>query len=157
MNYTEYNSWANNTIAGFLKSEMKQEDFTKPMGNSFSSIADTILHIWGAQEIWQKRLEGLENPPFPTMEEKNKITVLEVFEKSSQNFESFVRKGGEEMLSKEFEYKNMAGHVFFNKGWEMVHHCMNHSTFHRGQIITMSRQLGYDNLPGTDQIKFFRI
>jgi uncharacterized damage-inducible protein DinB len=157
-NYAEYNTWANSMIAAFLKNQMKPQDFIKPMGNSFSSIADTILHIWGAQEIWIKRLEGLENPPFPTFQEKtDKDLVLDLWVKSSRDFESFILQGGENLLSKEHSYKNMAGQEFINKGWEMAHHCMNHSTFHRGQLVTMTRQLGYQDLPGTDQIKFFRV
>jgi uncharacterized damage-inducible protein DinB len=29
-------------------------------------------------------------------------------------------------------------------------HCMNHSTYHRGQIVTMGRNLGFTDAPMTD-------
>ncbi len=32
----------------------------------------------------------------------------------------------------------------------MLHHIFNHATYHRGQLITMLRQLGADKIPGTD-------
>ncbi len=39
---------------------------------------------------------------------------------------------------------------------EAVLHCMNHSTFHRGQLITIFRQLGFKKLFSTDLIAFSR-
>jgi len=39
----------------------------------------------------------------------------------------------------------------------MVHHCMNHSTYHRGQLITLARQLGMkEGVPSTDLLYFSR-
>jgi uncharacterized damage-inducible protein DinB len=45
---------------------------------------------------------------------------------------------------------------FNQKASDMIHHCMNHQTFHRGQIITMARQLGLTEFPRTDFIIFKR-
>jgi uncharacterized damage-inducible protein DinB len=33
---------------------------------------------------------------------------------------------------------------------EYIHHCMNHSTYHRGQLITIGRNLGFSDAPMTD-------
>ena len=46
----DYNRWADRrilTIAGTLTNE----DFIRPMGNSFSSVRDTLAHILGAEWI----------------------------------------------------------------------------------------------------------
>lgn len=46
--------------------------------------------------------------------------------------------------------------------WEMslklmVQHCTNHSTYHRGQLITLARQLGIKKeVPSTDLLYFSR-
>jgi uncharacterized damage-inducible protein DinB len=40
---------------------------------------------------------------------------------------------------------------------EMIHHCMNHSTYHRGQIITMGKQLNLSKAPSTDLIFYYRL
>ncbi|MGI8581133.1 MAG: DinB family protein [Chitinophagaceae bacterium] len=40
--------------------------------------------------------------------------------------------------------------------YEMLLHLFNHQTFHRGQIVTMFRQLGFDKIPPTDFIVFSR-
>ena len=38
----------------------------------------------------------------------------------------------------------------------IVIHCMNHSTFHRGNLITMMRNMGMLEFPATDFIDYLR-
>jgi uncharacterized damage-inducible protein DinB len=40
--------------------------------------------------------------------------------------------------------------------YEMLAHVFNHNTYHRGQLITMLRQVGVTDLPQTDLIFFYR-
>jgi len=63
---------------------------------------------------------------------------------------------GDEFISKTISYKNMEGKEFNNPVWQLIMHCMNHSTFHRGQIVTMLRQFDVKDIPGTDLILYFR-
>src|SRR5216684_1869079 len=51
----DYNAWANRrslTVAAALT----PEQFTKPMGSSFSSVRDTLGHIFGGEWIWLERV-----------------------------------------------------------------------------------------------------
>jgi uncharacterized damage-inducible protein DinB len=34
--------------------------------------------------------------------------------------------------------------------YQMLHHVFNHATYHRGQLVTILRQLGVDKIPSTD-------
>ncbi|MEO5581794.1 MAG: DinB family protein, partial [Saprospiraceae bacterium] len=36
-------------------------------------------------------------------------------------------------------------------------HVFNHSTYHRGQILLMVRQVGYEQVGSTDMLGYFRI
>jgi uncharacterized damage-inducible protein DinB len=38
----------------------------------------------------------------------------------------------------------------------MLLHLFNHNTYHRGQLVTMLRQLGMDKIPATDFIVWSR-
>lgn len=40
---------------------------------------------------------------------------------------------------------------------EMLLHCLQHSTYHRGQLVTMGRALGIINPPKTDYIAYVRL
>ncbi|MFK5047672.1 DinB family protein, partial [Klebsiella pneumoniae] len=62
----------------------------------------------------------------------------------------------ENELKASFTYKNLKGMLFSNEVWKTVHHVMNHSTYHRGQIVTMLRQLGVTQIPQSDYIAFIR-
>jgi uncharacterized damage-inducible protein DinB len=39
----------------------------------------------------------------------------------------------------------------------MIHHCMNHSTYHRGQIVTIARNLELTDPPSTDFMRYVRL
>jgi uncharacterized damage-inducible protein DinB len=38
----------------------------------------------------------------------------------------------------------------------MIWHCINHQSFHRGQLVTFARQLGITDIPSTDYIVYLR-
>jgi uncharacterized damage-inducible protein DinB len=54
------------------------------------------------------------------------------------------------------DYTNIKGAPFSNKIMHIIAHVMNHSSYHRGQIITMLRGAGYTNPGSTDLIVYFR-
>jgi len=69
----DYNRWADRrilTVASILASD----DFIRPMGNSFSSVRDTLAHILSAEWIWLERWQGrspkalLDASTFPTVQ-----------------------------------------------------------------------------------------
>src|SRR5215472_11608020 len=53
----DYNYWARDRILDAV-SALTPEQFTKKLGNSFSSIRDTIAHICDAESIWIRRWNG---------------------------------------------------------------------------------------------------
>jgi uncharacterized damage-inducible protein DinB len=52
-------------------------------------------------------------------------------------------------------YRDIRGQPFTNTMAQMLRHVVNHSTYHRGQVITMLRQLGADAV-GTGLITYYR-
>jgi uncharacterized damage-inducible protein DinB len=39
----------------------------------------------------------------------------------------------------------------------IIHHVMNHSTYHRGQLVTMGRELGFMDPPKTDFMQYISL
>jgi uncharacterized damage-inducible protein DinB len=75
----------------------------------------------------------------------------------SMEWEQFVMEQlNEEILQSNLHYQNSRGEQFAQPVYEVVMHVFNHSTYHRGQLVTMMRQLGENNLPQTDFIHFTR-
>ena len=59
-----------------------------------------------------------------------------------------------ERLNDVVEYKNTKGETWRYPLWQQLHHVVNHSTYHRGQVTTMLRQLGAEPL-GTDFLVYY--
>ena len=151
--YLEYNLWANQELAGFFLKQ-DQETFFAPIANSFPTIKATFLHIYGAELIWLGRLKG-ETPQFPEMED-DRALVLNRFLAKSKAFLDFVSEWSDEDFAQTFSFTTTEGNNLESRKVDAIFHCMNHSTYHRGQLVTLSKQLGLDGAPSTDLIWYLR-
>ena len=157
LKYCEFNRWANEIILSVVDLETSDEMRDKEIVSSFASLRKTIYHLWDAEFIWLRRLKGESLDNWPS----NNFTgnYSEAFREILNNdlyFIEYIKSLDEKKLSGLFTYKNVEGKTFTNPVWESVLHCMNHSTYHRGQIVTMLRQLGLIKIPATDFIAYCR-
>jgi uncharacterized damage-inducible protein DinB len=60
------------------------------------------------------------------------------------------------VLEHVFHYQNTKKEQFKQPIYQMLLHMFNHGTYHRGQLVTMLRQLGIQKLPSTDFIEWSR-
>jgi uncharacterized damage-inducible protein DinB len=151
----EYNAWANRRALE-AASALTREQFTKQMGSSFSSVSDTLSHIYGGEWVWLERFQGRSPAAFPDTSEFVDITKLKTswgaFELKLMNF---VRGLTQEDLDHMMEYETFKFGVYRNPLWQSMQHVVNHGTYHRGQITTMLRQLGAQPIL-TDLMHFYR-
>ena len=150
----DYNRWANARVLAAV-SKLTAEQYTRDLSNSFSSVRDTLTHILGAEWIWLARWKGkspkslLDPVDFPTLEAlKASWAKIEVEQMD------FVNNVTGESLNKMISYVNTKGKTWTYALWQMLQHLVNHSTYHRGQITTMLRQLGVEPA-ATDFLLFF--
>ena len=156
LNYARYNLWANKRICDFLL-QAEEEKLNREISSSFSSIKKTCAHVLGAEAIWVMRLHGTSpsSPPVP-YEEMSMSEIAGLWQDKSQEMIDYIESKTESELVKALSYKNLAGQSFTNSIRDIMHHVMNHGTYHRGQLITMLRQEGYTKLFPTDYIVFCR-
>ncbi len=157
LNYTEYNVWANRLMADVL-STLTEEQATKELGGSFSSIRKTAEHVWLAESLWMQRLLMAEHVIFPSENFSGDLKeVCGQWLKCSEELHLFTQKIKDERgLEHQFHYTNIKGVFQKSKVWECLHHVCNHSTLHRGQLISYLRQVGMTKIPATDFIAFCR-
>jgi uncharacterized damage-inducible protein DinB len=55
------------------------------------------------------------------------------------------------------EYPDLRGNLHRQPVWQLLLHCFNHSTQHRGQVITLMRTLGLGDIPANDLVVFQRL
>lgn len=150
-----FNVWANTKTAEVLRN-IEDEIYFLENKSSFPSIAKTVIHMWGAQYIWLTRMQGTSLTTFPNMEIRDKMISLDGLVKSSEDIQKFIESKDEDFLSSTYAYKNMKGDPFEDSYEETLFHVVNHSTYHRGQIITMLREAGVTNMVSTDLIHYLR-
>ena len=151
----DYNAWANRrslTVAAALT----PEQFTKPMGSSFSSVRDTLAHIYGAEWVWLERFQGRSPASLPGAAEFHDIASLQQrWNENESRLLGFVRGLTQADLDRVMEYKTLKFGVYRNPLWQSMQHLVNHGTYHRGQVTTLLRQLGAQPIL-TDLMHFYR-
>jgi uncharacterized damage-inducible protein DinB len=147
-----YNVWAISRLADWLR--------TKPAAlleveaaSSFPGIKATLLHI---RDVERSLLAQLQEVPVPFAEQPGSEDSLEdVLEKLVEHaalFEEYLQSLTEEELQEECYCKVMFVGEICRPRFEIIQHCLNHSTYHRGQVITIGHQVGLRDAPMTDYL-----
>ena len=147
----DYNVWANGKMCSWLD-PLSDEQWKQPVVSSFKSIAETTVHTIGAEKIWQDRLNLVENPGwFMTDFKGSKKEALEEWRRSSQTFKTFVESFDESRLDETLRYKRQQdGKTYELQYYQIFVHAVNHATYHRGQLVTMLRQVGFTEVSSID-------
>ena len=154
--FCRYNLWANRIIITDTEPSLSQFALIEAK-NSFSTIQTTLLHIMDAQMVWLACLRKNPITAFPSVNFSGSFSDCKsALIENSQEFYDFVSSQNESFCEEISIYKNSAGRQFEQKNGEIILHCMNHSTYHRGQIITLLRKFGQTGLPSTDYIVYLR-
>ncbi len=124
-------------------------------GSSFGSLLGTAAHILGAEWLWMARFRGEAPDRLPGIEDWPDLASLEAgFAELHAEVQFFLASLTAEQLAGELEYFGTTGEVRRQPLWQPVLHLVQHSTYHRGQLATLSRQLGYA-VPPTDLVAWF--
>jgi uncharacterized damage-inducible protein DinB len=150
----EYRSWAKERLLGSLES-VKQEDFEKDLHSSHGGIRGTLFHIMSAENTWTRRLAGESAMPLDESMLKSLDDFKSEWNRIDMRLSSLVDGLTDEQLHVRFDYQDMKGNKYSHPRIWALQQVFNHFTYHRGQIVTMQRQLGYKPA-NTDMIGFFR-
>ena len=151
----DYNAWANRRSME-AAAALTLEQFTKPMGSSFSSVRDSLAHIYGAEWIWLERFQGRSPASLPDPTQFADLASLrERWAEHEPRLLGFVRGVTQADLERVLEYKTLKFGVYRNPLWQSMQHVVNHGTYHRGQVTTLLRQLGTQPIL-TDLMHFYR-
>ncbi len=155
--YTAYNYWANNRMVEWFRTK-PAELMTREVPSSFPSVYLTLLHTWGAELVWIERLNGDSPKQFIT--DYFAGTAEELFRgllECSAQFRDMVAGQDLDYFTGQSTYVHINGKQYTQNRAQMILHCMQHSTFHRGQLITIARNLGMTDPPSTDYIAYVRL
>jgi uncharacterized damage-inducible protein DinB len=153
--YVRYNVWANKGIADFL-ADKDSTLFDREIISSFSSIRKTIFHIADAQYIWLARLHGTSLSDWPSKHIQPEEALTALMDTSTA-YAAYCADKDDAFWNEVVAFKTMDGTAYRENIGNITMHVVNHSTFHRGQLITLFRQAGVEGkYPKTDFIAYLR-
>ena len=163
LNDADYSAWANRQLLAAC-SVLTADQLSRDLGASHRSILETLRHIFYAERVWRDRLVANELPPLAEVGDQR----LFADPPPEPDFNDLQQKWPEVWRSLRRWLENLPEAAFATElscikpnGEELrlsrsmiIVHMVNHSTLHRGQVMSMLRTLGVKP-PNTDQFSFY--
>ena len=154
--FAAYNLWANGLLAAAIQA-LPHHLHTKPVAGSFAHLQATLLHSWDAESIWWQRIKLQEQVVRPSENFSGDTdAVIKSLLAQSEQWAEWVQSAPQHMLDHEFIYRDSKRQQFKQPVAQVLLHLFNHSTYHRGQLVNMLRQLEVTVIPQTDFIAWSR-
>lgn len=147
--YAAYNCWANTQIVNWLKIKPAYL-LDKEVPSSFPSLRETVHHIWSMQEWWLGSLKQLQPVGHSSVAASSSTDLFEGILHQSEALSNYVQSLTRSDLQDKCEFQFPPMGEFTRQSFEIIQHCLNHSTYHRGQIVSIARNLGLNDAPSTD-------
>lgn len=151
----DYNAWANRTIFDAV-ALLPEAQYFRDLKSSYGGIHGTLAHIVWAEQLWLHRWLGKPNPAVAQGADlKSLAEARGRWEAVEAERGSFLAAFTADRLEETRVVKPSSGREYVHSYRQMFRHLINHSSYHRGQIVTFIRQLG-SKPPSTDLILYYR-
>jgi uncharacterized damage-inducible protein DinB len=156
LRHLEFHAWATHRILDSVE-QLSGEELNRDMQTSHSSVWGTLEHTYRADALWLQRMQGDGNATLDAVTPAAGLAELRAHWTQAQaGLISFAGGLAESDWTSIIDYRFLSGKEGRSPIYESLLHVVNHGTFHRGQVVTMLRQLGATPV-ATDFIAFVRL
>jgi uncharacterized damage-inducible protein DinB len=148
----EYHDWANHHALD-AGSRLTDSELEAEIGGSFSTFINTLRHILMVEFLFILRWQELPPRQEPEWRTIHQIRASWLSIETERN--QFLSDLKEAKLSELIHYADTRGRAVTLELWQAIFQCVNHSTFHRGQLMEKLRRLGKIP-PTTDFVLYTR-
>jgi uncharacterized damage-inducible protein DinB len=142
-----YSGWASRKLLDAALA-LPEEQQCREFGVSHKSLMGTLEHIFLADRIWFARTVD----PSVLQSEGTLPVAWPLIQKRWEDWAAAVTP---EEIVRIVDYKDLKGNPHSTPVWQIALHVVNHATLHRGQAMSLLRQLGVAP-PPTDLIFYYR-
>lgn len=151
--YASYNLWANQQFADWL-SPISEELARRELVSSFPTIRATLFHLYNAEHGW---FSWVKTSEWQSVDDSWKeLSTTELWEKlcsKSKEITDYVA----DWTDADWQVVHTRSSGLEMTRAEVFHTVFNHATHHRGQCLTMGRQLGLTDPPRTDYVYYLSL
>jgi uncharacterized damage-inducible protein DinB len=151
----DYQAWADNRVIDWLN-QVSEEQWEQVTASSFGSIKQTAVHIASAEKIWIDYWKNVPDPVFlSAVFNGTKHDLTETWKRITADLKNFIEECPEENYLQPVSFRWPGGKEGRMAFWQTFSHCINHATYHRGQLVTLLRQVGFTKLSSTDLAAYY--
>jgi uncharacterized damage-inducible protein DinB len=150
-----YNSWADQKAMDWL-SQITDEQWEQVNVSSFASVKQTAIHIASAEKIWiDFWTKAVHQVYLSANFAGGKDELISIWKTASDGLEAFINSHAEEKYDEPVMFTYPDGRTATMPYYQTFAHIVNHSTYHRGQLVTLMRQAGYDRFSSIDLATYY--
>ena len=151
--HLRYTAWASARIVA-AAAALSADELTRDHKSADTHVLGTLVHVYAADRVWLRRIEGAPPGVFVEPERDMHLSVLQhdwpvLLERWQAWAGALVDPNA---LA---HYQDLQGRPHATPLWQIVLHVVNHATHHRGQAAAMIRAMGHTP-PPLDLIRYYR-
>jgi uncharacterized damage-inducible protein DinB len=133
-----YNRWANNRLLE-ASSALTAEERERDLRASFLSLQGTLIHILWGERGWLSFWQTGNFVPRPASGDYPDFAALRsAWTQHNEAYATYLYS----LTQPELDSPRTLDTTTYTLG-ELIQHALNHSTYHRGQVALLLRQLGH--------------
>ena len=149
-----YSGWASRKLLDAAL-ELSEEQQRREFDVAHKTLLGTLEHIFFADRIWFARTVDARVISGGFGEFAPGDTLVTAWPTLHKRWEDWASALSHQDILRNVDYKDLKGNPYRNPVWQIVLHVVNHATLHRGQAMSLLRQLGVAP-PPTDLIFYYR-
>ncbi len=152
--HIDYTAWASAQLVE-AAAALSEEELTRDFGTADKSVLGTLVHIFGADLVWLRRLKGEPAAVFLTEADYQLTVIQNDWPALYRQWKEWGAALTDQGVAADLSYADLRGNPFRQPIGQLVLHVVNHATHHRGQAAGFIRAMGRTP-PKLDLIHFYR-
>ena len=151
----DYTAWASRRLVDAV-AQLTPEEVSRDFSTADHSVLGTLVHVYAADRIWLRRIQGKPPVPFIDPAVDMHLSVLQNdWPLLHQAWREWAAGLDQDLIRAPIEYQDLKGNLYKTVLWQIVLHLVNHGTHHRGQVSGFLRAMGHKP-PPLDMIYYYR-